>query len=372
MTIDVEKLRLLTLKFISQCRFDGGKLGEYLYSEFVEKPTLYSSTYVTMIKSLYNALPEKSECNEWVKYINSYQEEDGFFKDPVIYGDGWYKDDPLWCGRMHLTCHIIVALSCLDHIVKKPFSALKKFCDSDFLCLWLSERDWETQNISTTGNEVMNVGTLLQYSRDFHNDTKAGNAMEIILDWLTENHLNSETGLWGNLDLSKPRLLSETIMAAYHFWPLFTYDKIKVPFIEKAIDIILSSQNPNGGFGWGVHNPTSPYESSACEDIDSIEPLCRFYFLSNYRKDDIFKVLEKAYLWVVQNQMRDGGFVFTKNRAFFYGHPQLSSSVNKGTMFATWFRTLSLAYIGKVLKNSDIGKYPWNFVKCPGYQFWEQ
>ncbi|MCS7180125.1 MAG: hypothetical protein N2589_04195 [bacterium] len=45
------------------------------------------------------------------------------------------------------------------------------------------------------------------------------------------------------------------------------------------------------------------------------------------------------------------------------------SKINESSMFATWFRTLSISLIGKVIKKLDIG---WKFVNCPGFQFWRQ
>jgi len=371
MHVNIEKLRSSTLAFVQKCHRDEKNTGVYYFSGNAEKPTLYSSTYAAMLKSLYNDLPGKAQCDEWASYIDGFQNNDGLFKDPVIWNEGWYKDDPFWCGRMHLTCHVIVALSCLGHTVRTPFGIAHKFGDIEFMRSWLSSRDWKTIRISTTGNEVMNIGTLLQYARDFHNDTKAGKAVEFLLDWLTENHINKDSGLWGTLDISNTRERSESVMAAYHFWPLFTYDGRRIPYMEKAIDSLLSTQNPNGGFGWGCHNGGNPYTSSACEDIDSIEPLCRFSKMSSFRNADIAAALERALPWVLCNQMEDGGFVFTKDNPFFYGHRQLSATENTGAMFPTWFRTLSLAYLGNTMIKSGQFNYPWHFARCPGYQFQE-
>jgi hypothetical protein len=45
---------------------------------------------------------------------------------------------------------------------------------------------------------------------------------------------------------------------------------------------------------------------------------------------------------------------------------------NESNMFATWFRTLSLAYISKVLPEDPLlNNVQFNFFEnCPGYQFW--
>lgn len=241
--------------------------------------------------------------------------------------------------------------------------------DIDNLVKWLESRDWG-EKIGWTGNEIMNIGTLLQYARDFHCDSKANKAVYTMLEWLSKNHINRETGVWGSLDISNPIWRSHAVQAAYHWWPLFFYDNHPIPFVEKAIDTLLMTQNPFGGFGWGVHNPKEPFISSACEDIDSIDPLARMTQITDYRRDEIMEVLGSAADWVLKNRMDDGGFVFILNCPFEYGHKELYGERNKGAMFPTWFRTLSLALIGKALPSHTLGQYPWNFIRCPGFQFW--
>ncbi len=136
-------------------------------------------------------------------------------------------------------------------------------------------------------------------------------------------------------------------------------------FIEslRIIDSCLRTQNKFGGFG-------VPANSSACEDIDSIDPLVRLYFLGNYRKEEIKKSLERAIVWVLVNMNEDGGFVFRRMEPFVYGHKLMSSGKDESAMFPTWFRTLSLAYLAKALPTSFLGKFDWQFIRCPGYQFW--
>ena len=41
------------------------------------------------------------------------EDADGLFRDPAIYGEGWYKGDPEWCGRRHLSGYVVMALACL-------------------------------------------------------------------------------------------------------------------------------------------------------------------------------------------------------------------------------------------------------------------
>jgi hypothetical protein len=133
--------------------------------------------------------------------------------------------------------------------------------------------------------------------------------------------------------------------------------------VDKIIDSCLVTQNRLGGFG-------VPLNSSACEDIDSIDSLVRLSFITDYRKEDIRKSLEKAIIWVLTNLNADGGWVFRRGEGFRYGHDLMWARTDQSSMFPTWFRTLSLAYISKVLPHNSVTALTWQFIRCPGLQFW--
>jgi len=369
--IPLSELRRTTLAFVAAHEMPERGPQACRYSVACSEPTLYSSTYAVMTRSLYRDLDrlDGAERDEWADFFNQFQDENGLYRDPMIYDEGWYAGDPLWCGRPHLTCHVATALECLGAASAKPIAFLDPWRDADRLRRWLDERDWG-ERVAWTGNEIMNVGTLLQYARDFHGDEAAGRAVDVMLDWLLTNHLDPETGVWGNLDMDDPLSRSHAVQAAYHWWPLFFYDARPIPHLERAIDTVLTTQNPAGGFGCGVHNPAAPDKSSACEDIDSIDPLCRMMQLTDYRRHDIEAALRRAVPWVLTNRMEDGGFVFVLERPFEYGHRQMLGPADTGAMFPTWFRTLSLALIGKALPEHPLGQFPWQFPRCPGVQFW--
>lgn len=364
--------RSSTLAFVQNRQAPGRDIGVYTYSASATRPTLYSSTYAAMTRSLYGDLDRLSaeDKRRWIAYFNQHQDDDGMFRDPVIYDQGSiFKGDPLWHGRPHLSCHVIAALTCLGGVAAKAFAYMAPYRDPAYLVDWLESREWG-ERVSWTGNEIMNVGTLLQYERDYHGNDRAGQAVETLLAWLSANHINADTGVWGSLDVSDPIWRSHAVQAAYHWWPLFFYDRYPVPYVEQAIDTLLQTQNPAGGYGWGVHNKEEPWKSSACEDIDSIDPLARMMQLTDYRRQEVSGSLAKAAERVLQNQMADGGFVFMLDRPYEYGHPELFADLNCGAMFPTWFRTLSLALIGKALPEHPLGSHDWQFVRCPGMQFW--
>ena len=362
-------LRQTVLAFVAGNQ--AGAPGRYRYAAGSALPTLYSSCYAAMARHLLGDLGAlgAGERADWVAYLNAHQDDDGLFRDPLIFGQGWYTDDPLWCGRPHLSCHIIAALACLGGVAAKPMPWLDPWCDPEALRAWLAARDWGAR-VGWTGNEIMNVGTLLQYARDTHNDARAGRAVQVLLEWLAGHHLDAATGVWGEMDVSLALWRSHAVQAAYHWWPLFFYDGVRIPHLERAIDTVLATQNPLGGFGCGVHNAAEPYLSSACEDIDSIDPLCRMQQLTDYRRADIQAALGRAAAWVLTNRAPDGGFVFFRDRPFEYGHAQLRGEANRGAMFPTWFRLLSLALISRALPEHPLGRLPWQFVRCPGMQFW--
>ncbi len=366
--MDITELRRGTLEFVERHRFPSEEPGRYRYSASSTRPTLYSSCYATAIRSLYGDLDER-ECTPWIAYLNGFQDGDGLYRDPVIFGQGWYADDPFSCGRPHLTCHVIIALTALGGVVERPFRLADELADLGRLEAWLGSRDFGAR-IAWTGNEIMNLGTLLQYARDSHNDERAGRAVAFMLDWLDTHHLDPATGLWGSLDVTDPLQRSHMVQAAYHWWTLYAYDRRPFPHVDRALDTVLGTQNPLGGFGRGVHNPSDPHVSSACEDIDSIDPLVRMLQLTDDRRDEVEGALRRAVEWVLTNRTEDGGFAFVRDRRFEYGHPELAAERGVGGMFPTWFRTLSLALIGRPLPDSLPGAQDWHFVECPGYQFW--
>jgi hypothetical protein len=148
------------------------------------------------------------------------------------------------------------------------------------------------------------------------------------------------------------------VQFAYHLLSLFFYDHVQISNANKIVNLVLSTQNELGGFGVMLN-------SSACEDIDSIDILIRLSPLVPDCKVEIENALRKAIPWILCNQVDDGGFVFRLNEPFVFGHPEMASNRNQGAMLPTWFRTLSLSYLMNYLA------FPNKFIvtRCPGYEF---
>jgi len=362
--MDIGKIREKTLKYIDSMRIKKNPYGRYCYSASTKRPVLYASCYAAIARHLSRDLDNVSseERKEWVSYIQSFQDDDGLFKDPAIEGEGYYTEPHMeWCGWRHLSCHVIIALTALGTVCKKEFKMLEPFFDSRYMIQWLKKRDLENKP-GFVGNEILNIATLLQYARDFQDEKRAGNVMELIFDWLDKEQ-DPHTGMWGRYFGTKEDI-NQVYQGAYHYYLLYFYDKREFKYINKIIDVLLSLQTQQGGFG--IHENTN-----GCEDIDAIDVLARLYTKTDYRHKDIAKTLLKAEEWVLSNQNKDGGFVFIRDKEFKYGHDLMYSGMNESAMFPTWWRLLSLAYIGKALSGSEIGKFNWQFLRCSGYQFWK-
>ncbi|MBL7161900.1 MAG: hypothetical protein ISS57_04780 [Anaerolineales bacterium] len=360
--LNASDLRARILSYIERMQAEPTVIWEYKFAASQSVPVLYNATYAAMTLHLLNELQHFSsdERTAWVDYFSCYQAPDGLFKDPRIENDLVETDD--WWGWRHLALQVIISITALGGVVGKPFVFLDPYLDLDYLTAWLENQDWE-KRAAFASNAVQNIGVLLQYSRDYHANDQAGRAVECMLDWLGRNQ-DPTTGFWGESG-STPDSLSLGVQTGYHLWLLLFYDKRPIRCVERIIDSVLATQNSFGGFGV-LSN------SSACEDIDSIDPLVRLSLLTDYRREDIQSVLRKALPWTLVNMNDDGGFVFRRGERLIYGHERMSSAKNESALFPTWFRTLSLAYLAQVLPDTLIGDIEWQFVDCPGLQFFHQ
>jgi hypothetical protein len=348
-------------RFVENLQVKDAPAGRFLYSLHGTAPILYASVYGALLYGLLSKVDDLTvdDRQEWIDYINSFQCEDGLYRDPLVENDIAERID--WWGWRHLSAHVVSALTALGGKTRCPFHFLSFLYIPGQAYRWISELPWN-ESPADVSNTVMNYGVLLQYERDVYSNEKASAALAELFEFL-EKAICPETGLWGNAQPGDQQGHSYAVQTSYHFWNLYFYDQHPIPYITKAIDSCLATQNNYGGFKIN-------YNSSACDDIDSIDPLCRFYFLTNYRHADIELCLMNALKWVSVNQMSDGGFVFRRFEQFKYGHELMDTKPEESSIFATWFRMLSIAYINQVLSFSASAIDLKLKLLCPGYQFW--
>lgn len=335
-----ETFRTNTLNFVS-CMSVDNKGIRFRYSASCSRSTLYASAYACMIYSFFDKLKtlDENKKREWLDYFDHFQnQDDGLFYDQVIANDIYHDSD--WWGGRHLALHMISAYTALDGKPKYKFKFLSDYYDIKYMKSWLDEFNWESDNIGSgdIDNKIMNVGALLQYQRDMWNDTEAEYSVNYLKEYLLKK-INIKTGLWGNFDTNDANQRSRMIQFAYHIFSLFFYDGYYLFDHDKIIAATLNTQNTLGGYGVKIN-------SSACEDIDSIEILMRLFpYASENNKEKILASLKESFTWICLNQVDGGGFVFRLNEEFIYGCNEMSSLPNAGSMFATWFRTLAIAHL---------------------------
>jgi hypothetical protein len=360
-----DKFKTQVLGFVDALRTDDSGV-RFRYSASCRQPSLYASAYACMTYGLLGEARQMGAARRaaWVDYFDSFQSaDDGLFYDPAV-DNPTYRDADWW-GARHLAVHMISAYTYLGAAPRYPFRFLRSHCDSSQIRQLLGAVDWtgEHATLGDIDNRIMNIGCLLQYQRDQWEDRDAAHAVEFLKQALMEA-LNPRTGMWCSLDSRDPEQRSRVVQFAYHLYPLFFYDRLYAFDHATVTDRVLQTQNRLGGFGVKLN-------SSACEDIDSIDILVRLHpYVDPARQARITAALSRAFWWVRANQMDDGGFVFRLGEPFVYGSPETSSQANQGALFPTWFRTLSLAYMVDTLRPDLLpAGQGFEIASCPGYTF---
>lgn len=353
----IHDIRRMSLDYLAGMRLTrGGEFIGYRHSASTTKPVLYATLAALLLKHLYGVRDEQSE--EELEFVLRFQSDDGLFCDPVIACKAAETED--WWGWRHLTLHALMTLALYNVPARKEIRYLEQFADKDRFREYLNTRDWGAR-AAWTSNELQNLGVMLQYARDYQNSPTAGALVEILYEAI-DAHQDARTGLYGHR-FDTPMELSLGVQAGYHFWLLYFYDKRPINYIERIIDSVLKTQNIIGGYG-------VQWNSSACEDIDSIDPLVRLSRLTDYRREDIQASLQRALPAILHNLNGDGGWIFRRHEPLTLGHPQMFSAANESNVFYTWFRTLGLAYCLSGLTEAPPElRYDWNFEHAPGHQF---
>lgn len=331
----------------------------YKYAASRQVPCLYASIYAVMLEGLLGVLSHRSteERKEWADYLNGFQNPgDGIYYDPALVGPA-YEHIGIWnegWGKHHMMGHIIIALARLGHTPRYSLVYLEKYFDTDYLMKWMDEFDFSA-DVWTASNYFMNLYTVLEYARDYMNEQRADHTIQVMADWLIQKQ-NADTGMWHSRDMAELDHLGQlkVVRAAYHFYPLFVYEGIEIPHRDKIVDAILPLQNSWGG--WTVERGNS----GACEDIDAVEPLIRCAIPE--RRMEIQSAIRRSMVWQLACRNNDKGFSFyLRAQQEYGGHPLTTSLRDESSMFATWFRTLCIAYEMQYLgmpHGFDIGRYP--------------
>ena len=329
-------------------------LPEYIFSKSSKRNSLYSGTYACLLQGMYIGYTE-NERRKWIEYFDNHQREDGLFVDKNYDDRNFFSENGGW-GAEHLVPHILVAYDRLQAIPKYELKYLKKYEIYNTKDNWLEKLDY--RNIWGSSNHIMNRVVAMQYARD-RLRMDFSESIQTIEEILLEK-INPEYGMWFDGKANDINSRNEMIRGMYHILPIFYYDNIKTPFASRAIDQIVLSQNKWGGFDKNIG-------SSACADIDGLDPLLRLWVQENGYQytSDIKEVVDRAKEWIIFNQNQDGGFVFERNKKFKYGNQvSLTSEKDESNLFATWFRCLSLELIEDFFSQNSHSR----LIKTVGYE----
>ena len=354
---DFDKFSDKVTRYIDSNRGERAHL--YRFSGSTQIYDLYSSVYALITFALLGQLGRfsDSEIEEWRQYILSFQRPDGKFIDDSL--NSYLSDKAHHWGWHHLLPHVIIALDYLQIKPKHSFSFINnEILFNNGVETWLSSRRWKDDYLGVS-NEIMNVTVALQYSRDAFKCVRSANLVRQILQWLKVNQIDSSTGLWG-AHTSRSKLdISRSVKTAYHIIPMYIYDnELEGINIDQILKYSLLTQNKVGTYSLS-------YLADACEDMDSLYLLSQLP-VPEHCQPTVNKSIDAFLRQVFMNMNADGGFVFKRSRKFQYADSKLVSAKNESNMFATWFRTLSIAYACDSLK---ITSKHFCFSNVPGYQY---
>ena len=356
---DISCLIKSSLEYVDSLKvYKNGELHGYKFAHSCKNESLYGVIAALLLKHLLGF--DKSQVIEEICIVKKAQLESGLFYDENINTPMAECED--WWGWRHLTLHALMTLGLYGDIPKHEVDALPELLNENSILELIGDCDWGDR-VAYTSNRLQNFGVMLQFARDFQNSSKSKKLVEIYLDKI-KTKINPLSGMFGIMPCSSSFQISQHVQAAYHFWLLFDYDKIEIPYFDKAINVVLASQNICGGFGVN-------WNSSCCEDIDSIDPIYRYSRSKGVSFDNSIS-LNLGITSVVRSLNPDGGFVFRRGENLRYGDsPANWANVNESCIFFTWFRVLSLAYALKALngKSPLINNYEWNWGRAPGHQF---
>jgi hypothetical protein len=250
----------------------------------------------------------------------------------------------------HLTCAALPACRQFGLTLPDPVRAAHRFADPAYLHDWLDRRDLRRAWLE--GNNLLFVGQLLVYLRDAEGLASAPLALESWFRWL-ETHVDPQTSLWGtNGDCSA----MEATYGGYHQLLVYYHEQHPIANPEGLVDTVLGLQHDDGGFHPGG-------DGGACEDVDCVDILVNLYKQHAYRRPEIRAALRQCLRHILVLQNHDGGFPYNRrHRQTHMGIPGTAAAAGRSTMFATWFRTHTLALIAEILTDEPALSGPFGFT----------
>lgn len=359
-SLSYSDIREGALEFCRTLRVEkSGRFVGYKVAASSASPSAYGTVAALLLRHLLGV--NEGDAGSELHTLAELQCSDGIFRDRSLGTTAAETGD--WWGHRHLTLHILMTFGLYQYRAVAPIQWALRFGKTGSLRRWLEEQDWGDR-AAWTSNAVQNLGVMLQYCRDYLAIEEAASSLQVLNSYVLSRQ-DPETGLYGAA-FDTPTRLSHGVQAGYHFWLLLDYDGIEIPHRDRIAQHVLRTQNLWGGYGVTRF-------ASACEDIDSIDPLYRF---GRDEQDPAMRraiqhSLLRALSHVVGALNDDGGWVFRRGAASPYGlSPVTATRVDESDLFFTWFRLLGLAYLLEGLGDSKaLTALGVTWHRAPGLQF---
>ena len=369
---DIEKS---VLRFIEQMRIPGSP-GLYRISKS-NPPDLYACTYVPQILALLGRLDWLSGAQKraLVRQLQSYQSEDGYFKDNL--SDSWGPH------RREMNVLLMSALACsslalLDSVPLRKMRFLDKVMMSAGMRAWYDERRCAELMRGASWNESIATQSLaiclLLHAYHAGIDVSRWEVMDAYFDCL-ESLQDERTGFWGTRMSLARRLacrVSDVVNAmrrgrarrglkgllsaragapsyqvsgmgtTFHMVDIYAAVGRRPRHANKIARNTVKCQQPDGLF-----NPQGG--GSQCHDLDAIAMLANLYHhvpegTQRHIRDTMTRTLEAFVRLELENA--DGGF---RNRAGGEPYQNVDTPVyikaRESDLLSTWFRLAAIAYI---------------------------
>lgn len=386
-----------TMAWVDSLRETDKPFGHFRMSASTDA-TIFTSCFAAFLYDLLGGVNKltETERNEWLDYILSHQNpETGLFQDSFDEDRNLSQAHDLRYVTWQLTTFCISAVRALKGELRYPLAFLKQegLYEPDNIRKTLEELNWHSP--WGAGNLAMFLGIMLIEDAEQRGVGVNDPSVQYFFDW-HDGYQNKKTGFWGE---GKINDFHNGLFGAYHQYLLYFYAGRDLGCKKEIIDRIIRFQNVDGMFA-------PQMGGGGCEDIDAIDTLVQLSLRTNYRTDDVKKVLRKSYDAIYALEAEGGGFIwgvrkrygpwmYIKTLCSIFGHGDINYwvwinrrfireqqlnpvkprhpegwvsrgiPIDESDLFSTWFRLLAIAYSSKIIETPE-SHLNWHYLEAPG------
>ncbi|MFA5645595.1 MAG: hypothetical protein WDA18_04480 [Candidatus Ratteibacteria bacterium] len=313
--------------------------------------TMVASALAASISGLLDILPDRNQQKAWAIYLNSFQQEDGWFFDKeideVTYPDAIYR----WGRMCHRTRHSLWALSALNASSRYRLTFLDSFRDASVFQNFLHTIQKKASNsFWGAGNWLMDLGILLTWEYSSSQEEIFAKRMSDLFDWL-DSLQDPTTGFWWK----NPTDLREAMAGAMHLYPLYWAWHRPLHYEKEIAQSTLALQQSDGLFDYKIG-----IGGGQCLDFDAVNILSNLYW-KGFFQEEILLAMRKVEKAILINRNSDGGFSYQRTEdKFTFGTPATSFISHTSAMWESYARLLTIGMTSAIIPDSPFSG-PWKF-----------